>query len=961
MRIWPTKRTRRRLARGLSIAALSFAAAGGAVAALPAAATAGTYEVYMCQDGYGTAALQDGWSEDAGKALDTSANCDQPGGSDGKGDGLQVWSASSGLGSEAGAYWLHAPAGTTITGLTYEGMFSSYGGWVAHWATSEGGGGDPTGDCGTTQDCTQGTLSGPGGTLGDSSYSVPNASLIGFGLWCDAATCAQNSADSLFGPAGSANVLNATVTINEPTPPSLTISGSPPSWISNANAPNGGWQMAAQASDPGGVCDLNLSVGPLTGSDDVTPNFGSATPCRTGTQGTTIDLNPCEPGGLGSGSYPASASAENPAGMWSSTSGGQINVECSGPALSVSSTENLGAWYPGPQTVEVAASDESGLQGDLDCTVGQQTVSLAPSQLPYALAVTQNGATSVSCRAENNVDYSTTSSLDGQVNIDSQVPSVAFSGSTPAPAWVSGPQTVTVNGSEAQQLSGISSVSCQLDGGGWTTSDGPVASVKLTSNGTHTIACYATTGAGVNSATRTDTVQIDSAPPTIGFSDGPDQSTFSMTAESIDVTATKPAGSSGVAQISCTINDQTSTYTNSGSTPDSQTVKVTVQPPGGDLSCRAQDNAGNWSTPQAWDFLIDNTTPTGEFLPPDPSNPTQVSVQVADALSGVARVQIEIQTATGWDPLSTAFDPSTGIATATIPDNGSLADGTYQLQALVWSVAGNEATISQEPAGTSGALQPAAVTLPLRIVTQLLVGPVQAQASIARCVTARVVVRRADGARHEALAAKLVERCAAVRIQRRETIELRYGQRATVTGTLQTVDGTPIPDAGIQITQQATGWTAQPGGQVTTDSHGRFTYPLAPGASRTVTFSYPGTAVLRASSGSASVAVQGKATLKITPKRAVAGRPLRMSGSVFGGYIPPGGVLVQLWFSIQNLTPPEPFHAAIYTNSKGYWSTSFPLNRQARGLIYHFFAVIAKQSGWPYAASDSNVVTRRVT
>ncbi|MGO9958363.1 MAG: carboxypeptidase-like regulatory domain-containing protein, partial [Solirubrobacteraceae bacterium] len=525
----------------------------------------------------------------------------------------------------------------------------------------------------------------------------------------------------------------------------------------------------------------------------------------------------------------------------------------------------------------------------------------------------------------------------------------------PAPAWVSGPQTVTVNGSESQQLSGISSVSCELDGGGWTTADGAAASVKLASDGVHRISCYATTGAGVKSATATYTVQEDSVAPVVSFSNGPSQSSWSTTAQSIDVTATKPQGTSGVAQISCTLDQQTTTYQNTGS-PDSDTVKITVQPPGGDLSCRARDNAGNWSVPQAWDFLLDNTTPTGEFLPANPSNPTQVAVQVADSVSGVEGVQIEIQTGSGWQPLQTTFDAATGVATATIPDNGSLADGTYQLQALVWSVAGEEATITRGTTNT-----PAAVTLPVRIVTQLLVGAVQPQAQIARCVLARVVVRRADRARHQALAAKLVQRCAQVRIPQRKTIELRYGQRATVAGTLQTVDGTPIQDAGIKITQQATGWSTQQAGQVTTNSHGQFTYTLPVGASRTVTFSYPGTATLRSSSGSTSVAVQGKATFSIATKLAVAGRPLRMSGRVFGGYIPPGGVLVQLWFAITHLTSPQPFHAAIYTNSKGFWSTSFPLNGAARGLTYHFFVVIAQQSGWPFAPSDSNVVIRRVS
>ena len=194
---------------------------------------AGYYEVYMCADGYGVGAFQNGWSSNAGTNLDTAANCSQPvGGSPSQesGKGLQVWSAEAANGAQAGAYWLDAPSGTSIIGLAFAGSFNAYGGWVAHWATSGGGGGDPVSDCGTSQSCLD-------NDPGDTSWSVDDASEIGFGLWCDASSCSKNSSDSMFGPAGSANVFNATVTIDEPTPPSLRISTSPSGWISNRNGP----------------------------------------------------------------------------------------------------------------------------------------------------------------------------------------------------------------------------------------------------------------------------------------------------------------------------------------------------------------------------------------------------------------------------------------------------------------------------------------------------------------------------------------------------------------------------------------------------------------------------------------------------------------------------------------------------------------------------------------------------
>ena len=245
---------------------------------VPATAMAGYYEVYMCADGYGAGAFQNGWSSNAGTNLDTAANCSQPvGGSPSQesGKGLQVWSAEAANGAQAGAYWLDAPSGTSIIGLAFAGSFNAYGGWVAHWATSGGGGGDPVSDCGTSQSCLD-------NDPGDTSWSVDDASEIGFGLWCDASSCSKNSSDSMFGPAGSANVFNATVTIDEPSPPVVRDVRIPDGLDQQQERPTAGWTASASAADPAGVCNLNVSVGSLSSTNDVAPNYGSSTPCVGG-------------------------------------------------------------------------------------------------------------------------------------------------------------------------------------------------------------------------------------------------------------------------------------------------------------------------------------------------------------------------------------------------------------------------------------------------------------------------------------------------------------------------------------------------------------------------------------------------------------------------------------------------------------------------------------------------------
>jgi hypothetical protein len=929
----------------LVIAASLFGAA-----VQPAPALADVYPIYLCSDGFGTSALQAGWSSTAGNDLTTAANCKQPLG-DTKaqeiGDGLQVWSVNQANGTMTGAYWLRAPAGTSITGLSFSGAFSSYGGWVAHWATSMNGGGDPTTDCGTTQGCVY-DFPWP------ASFAVNNANMIGFGLWCHASTCAKDSSQSMFGPAGSANVFDAVVSINDPQPPALSVYGTAytkntTGWISDRNASEGSpWSVYASASDPGGVCDLNVEIGSLSASSDATPNYGSstATPCPTSPT-AVLNLNPCQSGGLPAGKYTSSASAMNPANMTSYATGGQIQVECSGPQVNVTSTENLTNWYTGTHYVEVDAGDESGIQGDVTCTVGpagsQQTVAISSSQLPYSLPVTQNGANDVSCTAENNVNYTTTARLSGQVLIDNQAPTVSFSGPSPAPAWVSGSQTITVTGSEQQSLSGIESVSCQLDGSaGWTTTQGATAKVQVNGDGQHTLRCYTTTGAGIKSAVESYAIQIDSTPPAVSFSNGPSQTAWSTTAQTIDVTATKPAGSSGVDEISCTLNQQASVYGNAGE-PQSQTVEITVQPPGGVLTCRALDHAGNWSGMQAWSFLIDDSPPTGVFLAPDPLHPARVSVRLEDTESGVAGARIELQTASSWQQLPTTLNGN--LASATIADDGSIPDGTYDIQALVWDKAGNEATITQGSNGT-----PESITLPLRIVTQLHLGPVQPNATGAN--SARVHARRQAGAR--SCARECAKRAAVV------SPELRFGQTASVRGQLETIDGTPIPNQSIAISQQASGWASQPRGALTTDALGRFTYAVTAGASRLITFSYSGTDVLRGASAVAGVRVAGKGTIAVA-RSVVAGGSLRIRGRILGGYVPTAGVLVQLQYRVKSVPVGwAPFERPIFTDPTGRWTITFPVAPGARGYTYLFRALIPRQTGWPFLTTSSNVVARHV-
>ncbi|MGH2856665.1 MAG: hypothetical protein ACRDMJ_04185, partial [Solirubrobacteraceae bacterium] len=471
----------------------------------------------------------------------------------------------------------------------------------------------------------------------------------------------------------------------------------------------------------------------------------------------------------------------------------------------------------------------------------------------------------------------------------------------------------------------------------------------ITSDGIHTVSCTATTGAGVTGAPASYTVHVDSQPPTVAFSGGPPQGRWATTAQTITVTAQDQPGLSGVNQIACSLDGDASTY------PGSH-AQITVQPPGGELTCKAQDNAGNWSASQAWDFLIDDTPPSGSFESSDPANPTVVAAQLADGGSGMAGAKIEIQTASGWQALATDWDSNTGIATATVPDNGSLPDGTYELEVIAWDVAGNQATLTQAAGGG-----PETITLPIRIATDMRV----ATATVLRrsCTTRRIVIRRAHGhGAHRAAATRLRRSCTLVPVPVPHgaiAARLAYGQRQVVHGLLTTLDGSPIADAPVTVTANMPGWPARTLATVTTDSTGRFTCTLS-GSSETVSFAYEGTRTLRYSAGQTILRVVGEARIAVA-HQALAGRSLRVSGRVYGGFIPSGGALVQLQYRVRGVPVGwAPFHTLIHTDPRGRFTTSFPVSAGARGYTYLLRAVVDQQSDWPFETTTSNVIARRV-
>jgi hypothetical protein len=178
---------------------------------------------------------------------------------------------------------------------------------------------------------------------------------------------------------------------------------------------------------------------------------------------------------------------------------------------------------------------------------------------------------------------------------------------------------------------------------------------------------------------------------------------------------------------------------------------------------------------------------------------------------------------------------------------------------------------------------------------------------------------------------------------------------------LQTADGQPLANARINVSQQAPGWTGQQIGTVSTDSKGGFNYKLAGGPTRTIRFAFAGTKTLGGATGTANVDVRGRATI-MAGKTARVGTPWGLAGRVLGGYIPPGGLNIQLEYTtLGSLNGWPPFHRVIKTRPTGSWSVTITWPAGSAGFTYRIRAHVYSQSGWPYDYAISPIVQRKVT
>ena len=346
-----------------------------------------------------------------------------------------------------------------------------------------------------------------------------------------------------------------------------------------------------------------------------------------------------------------------------------------------------------------------------------------------------------------------------------------------------------------------------------------------------------------------------------------------------------------------------------------------------------QDAAGNHEPANASvpvTLRYDPDPPQLGFEQSPASDPTLVSVQVTDKVSGLASGQIELsrQGSAIWQALPTQLHGSRLVARI---NDAQLPAGTYLLRATARDLATNQNSTDSRLDG-----QPMVVTLPLRTPTVIRSG-----VRGTRIVRERV---RRDGKRRT--------------VRRRvETIEpeskVAFGREAQIVGRLQTSDGRPLPNAEVQVLSRSTLVPERLEAVIRTDTEGNYAYTAGPGSTRTFRIAYPGTPVTLPATSEATVRVPAASSIRPRPRRLRNGQAVRFTGRLRSLPQPAAGKLVELQVTLSGRW--QTFRTT-RTSADGSWKVRYRFRRSCGLTRYRFRARLPGETGYPFEAGATKAV-----
>ena len=503
--------------------------------------------------------------------------------------------------------------------------------------------------------------------------------------------------------------------------------------------------------------------------------------------------------------------------------------------------------------------------------------------------------------------------------------------------------------------------------------------VPVGTSGSFNLQLGASNAAGVTSSV-SETIEVDQVQPSVSLTTPNDSNPGGWAVNhAVTVNASGHAGPSGLGSLDCSVDGGAmKSYTSAGvSVNGNGKHSVTCTAANQAIDPQGQPNTGSSSMT----IDIDEQNPSLSIAAQNPSNPAQVVVNTSDDESQVAGGQIEIapQGTTNWTQIPTTF-ASSGQLIARIPDAG--LSGPYTIQATACSQVGNCGSTSETlkmPLRVAASSDVSFDTIVDPLVSKKVKERVRVGWHWAAVLRHGQAVKVKRGGHYKTITViKMVEECTRKRVKTgkhrwkltrtcrvpsiavRGTEQVAYGQRVTVHGLLVSSQDVPIGDTPVQI------WTA-PDNQLgqfteltstTTSPQGAWSATLPAGPSRIAEARYGGSATILPATGQATVTVPAKITItSITPRHTPWSSTITITGALSGGYLPPGGALIELRYGYGQAQTTYGVKTHVST---GTFTTSFTFGPGQTPLTFGFQLATLPAANYPYSAATSNIVDVRV-
>jgi hypothetical protein len=643
----------------------------------PPSASAGTYEVTAC-----SGAENASWTPwKAGPGVVAYASC--PGGVDASrgvaGEGLYVRNVlgrgMAAPGAAAG-FRFDAPAGTTITGIAFDGRLLRNPGWQAGLQDAA----DRWLWCGDRCSTSANQW------VHDEVRGLATTRLSSI-VRCVSAHCRRDRLQAFVA------LRNLRVSLSDPTAPTLgALTGAGDGWL------RGRLALAAAAGDATGIRGERVEVDGRAVHAAARPcDFTRPVPCTGGALRAVLDTR-----GLADGVHRLRAGVADAGGNWAWRER-VLRVDNTAPPEPVVGLDGGSGWSPVARRVARAVLPPAGgapvARAVLSvCRAGggacrRELAAVGAGGRIAVPPLPAVGEYAVRVALEDAAGNTGPASPPLVLRFDDTVPGAPDLRA--ADGWLRGDTPLRLAVSGAAPPSGIAGFRV-----GDRTVTGPLPLAGFPEGATP-IEVRTVSGAAVASTAVRTSLRIDRSAPSVSASGLPAGDAWSTAP--VAVALRGGDNRSGVARIAWRVGDA-----------------AEVSAPGADATVRldadgrhvvryrAIDAAGNPSPPASFSVRIDRTPPgTVAFEAQDPADPARVRAVVADATSGVVSGTIDLRPADGtWQPLATTL--AGGRLTARI-DDAALRAGPYELRARAVDAAGNAAVGTARADGS-----PAAVVLPLR-------------------------------------------------------------------------------------------------------------------------------------------------------------------------------------------------------------------------------------------------------